>query len=137
MRPYRGLTKEGKWVYGGHCKVAVQDYIIPDDAITRVFPWRAPDTCCHVGIQGTIVVIPETVGQSIGKKDKYGIDIYEGDRVNFWLYMCEHADVGTIKWQRERHRFAFINQLGKNTEWGFTDKDIMEVTGNIHQEKKA
>lgn len=75
MRPYRGLTKKGKWVYGWYCKVENRHYIVPDSAKRYAIDKDDP------GFYGNREVIPETVGQSTGLKDKNGEDLdwWEGD----------------------------------------------------------
>jgi hypothetical protein len=66
MRQYRGLTKEGKWVYGHYvvegCKKPKPHFIVEQGG-----KWNT--------------VIPETVGQFIGLKDNNGkeLDWWEGD----------------------------------------------------------
>ncbi len=64
MRQYRGLTKEGKWVYG---------WITYGDK---------PPMARMYGPKGYIAeVIPESVSQFTGLKDKNGTDLnwWEGD----------------------------------------------------------
>lgn len=60
QRPYRGLTKEGKWVYG--------------DLITLHYPKMLciaeEGTTQHWSNTRFIEVIPETVSQSTGLKNK-------------------------------------------------------------------
>ena len=62
QRKYRGLTKDGKWVYG---------YFLVNSN-NRV--------CIYDPEIGDIPIIPETVGQFV-TKDKNGKDVYAGDSV--------------------------------------------------------
>ena len=78
MRPYRGLTKEGKEIRGWYCKVEGKSYIILDDAETG-FDFDSST----LGIMGFIEVDPKTVGQYTDLHDKDGkeLDWWEDDIV--------------------------------------------------------
>ncbi len=75
MRQYRGLTKDGEWVYGWYCKIEGIHYII-DNTVSHT--WLEED--CYE-VQGLVEVIPETVCQATGLKDKRKdlTELYEGD----------------------------------------------------------
>lgn len=67
MRKYRGINKDTKqWVYGWYIKTHFAHYIVPKDYTVN---WKV-----------FIEVIPETVSQATGRKDKKGVEIYGGDK---------------------------------------------------------
>ena len=84
---YRGKTKpDGEWIYGGHMYVESLDrHIIVEHDGCKQFS----DECF-----GFSAVIPETVGQCTGLKDKNGNWIFEGDIVKFKKFKDEY--IGTI-----------------------------------------
>lgn len=64
MRQCRGLTKEGKWVYGGYV------HIEPIYKDVR-YPKGVPHINKIISLDGSEwEVIPETVGQATGEQDK-------------------------------------------------------------------
>ena len=111
-RPYRGLTKDGKWVYGWHLEVRGTSNIYD----SKRGLW--------------VEVIPKTVGHQIGLPDKNGVEIYESDKITNGdkniKYVVEWIDCGF----RAR-------QIGTKSSIGLEYwKDSIEVIGNIHQEVK-
>ena len=77
MRPIesRGKRKDnGEWAYGWYAEVEGYYFIIDKNAILRYHD-------CPDGIHGIVEVLPETVGQSTGKKDKNGKKAYFGQRL--------------------------------------------------------
>ena len=70
MRKFRGLTKEGKWVYGYYCQlIGGRHFIILDDAEVHYIQWST------VKLSGFVEVLPETVGQFTDCVNIYAADI--------------------------------------------------------------
>lgn len=121
---FRGKrTDNGEWVEGYYYKAK---YCRTDDElcdyITVPHPKEYNEPSSHY------IVNPETVGQSIGLKDRNGINIFEGDIVKrFWFgKMCIYQidyDNGLA---------SFIGRAGMKFTAFYYDSEEFEVVGNIY-----
>jgi hypothetical protein len=125
MRQYRGLTKDTKrWAYGWYCQVEGKHYIVLDDAIID-----EDDYGLYCGIEGFVEVIPETVGQQTGRKDKNGKESYFGD-----IFKDNEGHLGVIRWNSQALRVYFKWNDGQVSYPNpYPDYIDLEVIGNIHQ----
>ena len=135
MQKCRGKSIDSnKWVYGWYCEIEDDHFIIPE---TTVCDWSED----AYRINGMIEVIPETVGQYTGLKDKKrtkefpdGQPIYKGDIVRHLvtstpkdMYDDEIViyDAASFKYERCNGTVSFL-------EWPASA--CLEVIGNIYQD---
>lgn len=114
---FRGLA--GHWIYGSYYNgFDWADFIIEDE-----------------GFEHRVRVVPESVGQFAGIKDKSGKDVYEGDVISFGgkhSYTVEFSDCAFYLYHTRLKEFDGSplrwGLLSRLAELGFTP----EIIGNIH-----
>lgn len=122
---FRGRTAKGEWVYGYYLNRTNDKEDI--HCIMEKFP-------ATVGKR----IIPETVGQYVGIKDKNGKKVYVGDIVYCSYNNCEVVfglygvdDYKTVGFFMKVNEALFTDEEDNFVYWGFEDGDEIEVLGNV------
>ena len=112
---FRGKRKDnGEWVFGGLYVMSENFALINGDNFNL----------------GKHQVIPETVGQYTGLKDKNGTKIFEGDLIDDDVWSVAYCDgEGEFRGMQA----GWYVQRDDWTSWfGLTYDTLCEVIGNIH-----
>ena len=116
---FRGLTSSGEWVYG---------YYVYSAKLERYLIFTEGDMIEKV--------IPQTVGQSTGRRYFPDTDVFEGDIIEWSGEQGIEDGMGVVVWDAENLCFAVrFNTHYQNYESPFYLSYLrqFQIVGNIHE----
>ena len=112
----------GEWVKGTGIQVDGDKVFLYENELLYMNPFG--EECRS---DEWVEVIPETVGQYIGKKDMHGNKIYDGD-----LLGDDDVDIWAVEWDDFDAKYQLVIDDNVAMDFSNIDSRWLEIVGNIH-----
>jgi len=110
----------GEWVKGTGIQVDGDKVFLYDNELIYMNPFGE-----EYRSDEWVEVIPETVGQYIGKKGAHEAKIYKGD------LLADGDDIWLVEREEEEAKYILVLD-NVSMDFGNLDSEWLEVVGNIH-----